>query len=891
MTQEKTIESTGPTRSQVILDRWLEIGGLSVAGAAIVALAGQWMIPFIRSRLLEPGYGIPFAALLILICSYYGHGRLAAWLGLKNLSAYPPPWIAGFFGTLPLILCWRLFPDAFPDVTAHTVRWYLPALLAIVILIAHGLVSGIRRLFERGARKETTPQQQPDQIRQRKLLTKDFDELRAWLRNDDEIEDPEMDAFGHDDVARRIAGRLSAGGDDHSTAPTIALVGELGSGKTSIQKLVRRQLKDQGFLDQSIIVVPISLWPFETPDAAVRGILTGLTEGLSHHVNTACLSAVPTRYVKAIESAGGLWSFLGVLLHSSASPDELLTRFQDIAIAIDMKIVLWIEDLERFAGVENLPGAEGGSRENERLAPIRSLLHLLDRKDRISVVLAANTLDARFDMEKIARFVERPPRLGSEEAGNLMEFFRRGCLAMLGDLVDPAGENRRVHLSNFGRDFEDFASDLTGEPKFLEYLVILCHTPRQLKHVLRAALDVWEPLVGEIDIDDVFLISILRITEPDVFALVEKHIDLLRKGPTRLAGTDPKPSPFDEGMTRLMEDRPRERWTAVDRILDFVFPNRKTGVESHSVPQKPQGLTVNNHVDYWSRFLIVPDLADDARDQPLLKEIELWEHDRTGKLPEHVADPGHSEGVFNFGAGFSAGALNDLLRTVINGRAGESPDEWPIDHRGEPSPPGIVEIWRIMNRCAPNQSDLKDLLKDAIRSYSRRNLTLIDELMDRFATVEPRSPAHLDRAAINELRKPLEDALSAMSETEIIESLRGAGSAVLLHCVWSLDRIRSGNLNGHPFQDWPPFADRLLDASKHEPPVVLPQLLPFVVSDSHPTNNRQPTFDEEKARELFDFDRLIDVLRRGRLDASNVPEEIAKKYRVVITAIEGFPGG
>lgn len=101
------------------------------------------------------------------------------------------------------------------------------------------------------------------------LTALSFDQLRLWIDDDQPVEHPNQDRFGaHDEIAQRIAGRLRAWSIG-SPAPTIAVVGPMGSGKSTIRALVQHYL--QG--DDSLRIADLSLWSFADVEAAVRGIL------------------------------------------------------------------------------------------------------------------------------------------------------------------------------------------------------------------------------------------------------------------------------------------------------------------------------------------------------------------------------------------------------------------------------------------------------------------------------------------------------------------------------------------------------------------------------------------------------------------------------------------
>jgi hypothetical protein len=885
------------TRSRAVLKRWKDIGLLSATGAAVIGLIAPWIVPLVSEKIQAFGLAIPIGLLLMVTCLSFAWGRVLAWLGLRHLPTYPPAWVASLLGFTLLTVFWTFQTQAFTAVSGtHTdmlllsypitpfesFEWW-HAILALSVLAVVGWATVSIYSQRKSSDRETTPPKGGEQEAALfDRLTSDFTAFKEWLRSDAEIDDPAFDAFGHDQVARRIARRLVNGSQDGQEGPTVALVGELGSGKSSIRNLVYRRLRESGCLDTSTVFVPISLWPFDSAEAAVSGVLSKLTEGLSQHVNVADLTGLPEQYAKIIEHSGGRWSPPAQLLRGPSDPEDIIKRFEEIALAIGLKVILWIEDLERFAATENLSREQVSQRENERLAPIRSLLHFLNQGSCISVILAANTIGTRFDIDKLARFIEQPPRLDEDNTGQIIEFFIAECIRMLGQRIYPVIPNSRyssfVQASSRDVDFLKLIDD--GGITLRIAIVILCRTPRNLKQALRSALDVWEQLVGEIDFYDVLVMSVIKIAEPEVFAIVDENINVLREGPrnSQVSSQEDKVPAWRNQLEELLVGR---KYEAVLKMLEFVFPNLDERPDYDYPPNRPQGIAVDRHASYWARFLNVPMLKDSERDQPVLASIDQWEREGQGTLPRMMADPSRAKAVETFSKKLSPHRLDQLLRAVINDRLSEATTDWREDWQGQPDPPGISEIWRIMHRNEIDRERLSATLHDSVRESANRNLTLADELLHWFATRESGVSNLLSEPSIEGLRKSFEQYLASLSETEIINGLRGASYAVLLRCCWSLDRLRRDDFRGLPFEGWEDFADRVLNALELEPAIMLPQVVRLIVS----VRSDKYVFDEEQSRRLFDYDRLLSLLR-GHLQADAVVHpHIKEAFKSVYEAI------
>lgn len=189
-------------------------------------------------------------------------------------------------------------------------------------------------------------------------LPTDFPALREWVFDDREITRPDQDRFGGYPIAKRIARRLK---EDENAS--IALVGPRGSGKTSIMKMVEYELRGQ----PHIRLVHVSLWGFTSAEAAVRGILQELTTELGRQVGGLSVRGLSEQYVRLIGTINGRWGELLRAVQPARTMDQILDRIEEILEATGLRIVLCIEDLDRFAPET----VEEGERESEL-----SLIHI-----------------------------------------------------------------------------------------------------------------------------------------------------------------------------------------------------------------------------------------------------------------------------------------------------------------------------------------------------------------------------------------------------------------------------------------------------------------------------------------------------------------------------------
>ncbi|WNG26220.1 hypothetical protein F0U62_20960 [Cystobacter fuscus] len=650
-------------RAEAVLGRWLEVFALGLAGGAIFAL----LLPILPScQAINSTLAWAFVPSLLLagiVCYSFARDRVMGWSGLRHLIDYPPPWVAALIGFLLLLVYICVYPATMQKpgcapIELETMRAMLPKICIGFLgcsLIAWRLSNsfgarGDRAWISRSIKSDKRPPS--DKKTTTSILAEDFEELKKWIMDDQPVNHPNLDAFGRYAIAQRLAAVLGSPGDSHQT---IALVGEPGVGKSTILSLTIYQMVQNKQLGSRVTIIPVSLWPFDSVEAAVRGILAPLSDGLSRHVNVSPIAGLPDEYVNAIENTGQNWARL---LKSPKSPSAVLASYDRIATAIGLRVVLWIEDIERFAGVAVVMN----NPEIERLEPIRSLLNLLSDFKSLRIVLASAALSTRFDIEKFARIVEPVPPPDALSIWKILKCFRENHLTLAKDVIDPAPPEIRKHLDELGNWTEFSVVKMFGGMSPALALARLCDNPRRLKYCLRHCQDAWIRLKGEVDFDDIFLISALRAAEPNVFSLVNQFIDELRSSHTSKEGMSDALSVFSMELEKLMGKGVGQRQAAIEAVLDFVFPGWKNPKKEQPRHHKPQGLAVNSHRDYWVRYLSSSLVSDDEKDQRVLQAIFSWKEKRSDELIQMLVKEDQNSAIAEFSQ--SCLVREDVLRLL-----------------------------------------------------------------------------------------------------------------------------------------------------------------------------------------------------------------------------------
>jgi len=350
-------------RLRRIAKRWIDVAAYGAIGGFLWFMFEPEITIYLEpavERFASLRWGVVvfvLAALMLLGVRIVG-GRALGLLGLMNAFTYPSLWMGAAVGAGVIMFS----KDQFTS---------LHSLLAcIVAAFAFSLLANRTQNF--------WPKRVPPASSQVEPPIADNDWLHWIAGSDDPIIHPKQDAFGHTATAIRIATRIKNGLS--SECPTIALIGPVGSGKSSILRLVNHHLESESSSSARVSLVAVSVLPFETTESAVRGIIRSLIQELSRHVSVIGLAGISEVYLSAIEDKGGMLRILSHLLRGSGTPAETLNVIEDIAVAIDRQIVLCVEDIERLGTTLVTRNKRSEADIDDELSPIRSLLYLLDQQ-------------------------------------------------------------------------------------------------------------------------------------------------------------------------------------------------------------------------------------------------------------------------------------------------------------------------------------------------------------------------------------------------------------------------------------------------------------------------------------------------------------------------------
>lgn len=427
---------------------------------------------------------------------------------------------------------------------------------------------------------------------------------KRWVdAGEQPIKNSSEDLFSHLEISSRIVKHVQ------SNERSIALIGSIGSGKSSILNLACESIMNEL---PDAIVVKSDIWRAKDAKSMPQLVIDDIVRTLSGIVDTTGIRDLPMTYARftAADPSG----FLRRILDARKRSDSLhqLDRLCAILDAVDRHLILIIDDIDRVY-------------ETFDVAHISRFLWAVREMDKCCSVIAVDPTRTDLDYHKLCDSIETVPSIPVQFAANTLgELYRIWTSAY--DDIDPY-----IHRKNADK-FELGSMHRVGVQAYfdqqmihsvpLRMLATLLSTPRALKHVLHRIDDVWSELHGEIEIDDLIILSTLRHVAPSVYQFIVTNIKIARMTSDGLESGILQD--FSTRWNEVVEREQSHHINAVRRLVDLL------GVEQLRVPRArnpgadlcPQGIHLDGPPDYLSRIEFGQIRGDEVRDQSVLRDIE-----------------------------------------------------------------------------------------------------------------------------------------------------------------------------------------------------------------------------------------------------------------------------
>ncbi len=172
-------------------------------------------------------------------------------------------------------------------------------------------------------------------------------EIVPWLGgNDEPVQPGERDLFGFEPPPRRVLASLHPTHQDGS-ARTLALIGQRGGGKSSLLRLADGLPEAKGEVELRFVY--LSLWEYETAQAAVRGAIECAVRLVRDRIDTFPFSGAAGAFARAMVGDGRYrWLTEALGLGLRPPSEELFGALSAALLFNKLRVIICIEDDDRL---------------------------------------------------------------------------------------------------------------------------------------------------------------------------------------------------------------------------------------------------------------------------------------------------------------------------------------------------------------------------------------------------------------------------------------------------------------------------------------------------------------------------------------------------------------
>jgi hypothetical protein len=786
---------------KLTLWRWGSVMSLGIVGALVfeLALAIGWHY---ARPLAEPTQwfhswfvDVGIAGALLVVAFIAAEPIRFRSRHFRYMHRYPPLWFSIVLAVEVAGLIEIRYPSAQPSLLPlwRQLDIVLPLILAAIIG-----ASLRQRPWRWKKGDDTTPQI---------AASVSWDVLREWFRREEPLTHG-PDLLGHKPIAERICRALA----EH-TNPSIALIGPMGSGKSSILNTVKRNIERQ--TAPFTIVAEFNCWAMPKPEDAPRVALERAIGALDSVIDAQAVRRLPATYERllAAEPTGKIGKLLG--LDDVPDAADHLRMLSPLLDAIDARLLLIIEDAER-AG------------DTFETRPLERLLWTLRNIDRVSFILSFDGRRVQFDYPKLCDTIERVPQVTVDRVEEILAQAYAQWLTISKGSIDAMSEPRkdRLGLEDVTNPMNRYMRRTRGDT-VSDAISRLLTSPRNLKHFVRDVDRAWNNLRGEVELNDLIVLTALRHGAPAVFDFIVENADAARserKEDDGFAGAAVKT--VKKRWEALRESQPTP--THIQTLVDILDLPQLTS-HAFTTQSSPQGIHNDEPVDYLGRILAGQLLPGELKDQDVLRDMEEWKTSRSGpmigKLVSATSDDEQYVKVWEHYAArrLSEDELIDVAQTLIRDLLARDRADSTIQH------PAMIAVWRRCNRRVERNTKT-EWLADQIRSVLPASLGFGTELFQYFGStrhgiVDADARAKLRAAVVDRAKASLTDPASLLASLGTVHE-------------YPLTRLIYPPPTDEPadtveLEHWAWLVPIIIDAAKINPDRIIPDIAVLVGDTVH----------------------------------------------------------
>lgn len=842
--------------------RWITVIGYALVGAWLAVPLAQLIHSIVESAFANTAGQFPVFALIIRVTTIIAALLVCflqagfCWRHFNQLFRWPPATVA-----IPIGI-WMLSVGigvTEPDQWGAAGGWHVfenPLLLSGIGTTATVLGLWVWAKFKSVPPKAGSSKnaRKPSICTVEDLERLPIDVLLELLANEAPVEDDGSDLFGARVRGTRVFEGLQQkrtnleGKDLYKTA---VIQGPFGAGKSTVVHFLKNAAKQTSGCQY--IFAHVNCWGFSSA-AAQEHILDQALAELSKHADCLSLRRMPSAYADAItDSSSWLAAIAGVFVPSD-SPVDLLQRLTPILHAIDAHLVIIIEDTDR-----------NGSDFDQK--QIEAMLYSFRQVERVSFVLTAGR-KCEIEFPKIAEQIEYIPSITDSAAIALLDKIREHCRNHWFYIDPVSGWSRPDRLIHIHKDSGKIAG--RGLPSWIFDVARLLDNPRSLKRVLSSIVDAWSRLHGEVDLDELIIVTCLREVAPTAF-------DYLATFRTSFNAVKPSSDRAVEAQDERKMQRIaylKERWLhaasqsehdaqTLGRLIgELVYSSTHiTGCEVNKAQRLQSIADSKGEVSdiYWGRLTSLALMENEPKDQEVLLAMKNAKDGDVRLLVEGMsASSGFGDLVLRLQKWNYPLNSPIILRLVSGGLRKMHPIEFGIHGHRPKRYENVISL--LMDELKGRDDDFPvDWLEDEMVACLPYHLREADELFEDFRR-NLMNPAAFERVR-HTFNKRLRFACKHLVASEFAKCFPSNYPWLLAHLV-KLNGSQNPQTCLTGWEHWKWMKSALLEALSEQPEIIVPQII-CAFGQSNARGDRPTRFDfDESSLKLVFGKRSKEVLSK-----------------------------
>ncbi|GAP76977.1 hypothetical protein W04_3556 [Pseudoalteromonas sp. SW0106-04] len=409
------------------------------------------------------------------------------------------------------------------------------------------------------------------------------------------------DKFQREPIANNLMEKLIGHNGATGELRRIALVGGFGAGKTSTLNLLQEKLGKRNELSsENWVCVSFDAWGKADNTANIQGLLLqDVVSELSKHIETSSVQNLPEQYLHAFKDIHHSTKIISYFLSSESSPATQLARLDSLLRESNLKVCIFIEDMDRNNDIAAAVNSLGPLLDNLKSLMNLSFIFTIGYGEKANEIISRVT-DYKLELPALD-FKEQLKRLTATLRSPEITLFYEA-------------NNHSWGLPN-RQQFKQSPIPTVFINDIFAYASSLISSARDYATIERTMRTKWHELKGELNYDDLLLLTILEVSAPIAHEFICNNIECLIKGnhedeadlDTLWEGLEVE----SNGLNRIK----------LKKIVEYIFP-QWSDTNSTESTLRLQSVARSGLKNYWKIYLTPGYLNDlEFSDQALFSRM------------------------------------------------------------------------------------------------------------------------------------------------------------------------------------------------------------------------------------------------------------------------------